>query len=236
MPHATSDAGPDVFPRGTLEFARVLAFSDGVFAIAMTLLVAGIAVPHVGPHDLGDALLDQRNAVFAFFLSFFVIGYYWIAHHLFFALLASVDRSLVRENVVYLGLIAFLPFPTALIGRYDQTPVAVALYAAAVALASGMETVMFRHVRRVGALRRPMSDFAYAHAMVRSLAPCAVFIGSIPIALLHPIVATASWVLLFPLERFLQRREDAGRRAYPGGPLREERDDVRARSLLGRAR
>jgi uncharacterized membrane protein len=236
MRDANSDAGPDVFPRETLEFSRVLAFSDGVFAIAMTLLVAGIAVPDVGPHDLGDALLDQRNAVFAFFLSFAVIGYYWIAHHLFFALLAFVDRSLVRENLVYLGLIAFLPFPTALIGRYDQTPVAVALYAAAVALASGMETLMFRHVRRAGALTRPMSDFAYAHAMVRSLAPCAVFLASIPIALLHPIAATASWVLLFPLERVLQRREDGGRRPYPRGPVRAEHDDVRARSLFGRVR
>jgi uncharacterized membrane protein len=236
MRDADSDAGPDVFPRGSLEFARVLAFSDGVFAIAMTLLVAGIAVPDVGPHALGDALLDQRNAVFAFFLSFSVIGYYWIAHHLFFALLAFVDRSLVRENLVYLGLIAFLPFPTALIGRYDQTPVAVALYAAAVALASGMDSLMFRHVRRAGALTRPMSDFAYAHAMVRSLAPCAVFLGSIPIALLHPIVATASWVLLFPLERFLQRREDAGRRPYPRGPASENERDMRATSFFGRVR
>jgi uncharacterized membrane protein len=196
---------PGTFVRGSTEFARVLAFSDGIFAIAMTLLVAGISVPSVPQAELLDALLDRWDDLLAFFLSFAVIGFYWLAHHAFFALLGALDTHLVRLNLFYLGLIAFLPFPTALIGRYDRTAVAVGLYAAVLAVASGLETIMFRRARNAGALLHPVPDDAYRHYVMRSLAPCVVFAASMPLALIHPIAAMLSWMLIFPIERLLRR-------------------------------
>ena len=84
--------------RGDEEFARVLAFSDGLFAIAMTLLVVGIAVPELsnpGERELWDALRELDSAYVSFFISFVVIGRYWIAHHQFFRLLSKLDYGLI---------------------------------------------------------------------------------------------------------------------------------------------
>src|SRR3954451_12804727 len=92
------DAAPDTDPNPRyrrrsqeLEFDRVAFFSDAVFAIAMTLLVVGIGIPHVRESKLGEALSSKDAEIFSFFLSFGVIGAYWLAHHRFFTRLAAVD-------------------------------------------------------------------------------------------------------------------------------------------------
>src|SRR3954451_14817451 len=91
------DAAPDTEPNPRyrrrseeLEFDRVAFFSDAVFAIAMTLLVVGIGIPHVRDSELADTLRDKDNEIFSFFLSFIVIGFYWLAHHRFFSRLVAV--------------------------------------------------------------------------------------------------------------------------------------------------
>jgi hypothetical protein len=83
--------------------------------------------------------------------------------------------------------------------------VAVALYAAVLAVASGLDTVMFRRARDIDALLHPVPEDAYRHYVVRSMAPCVVFAVSMPLALLHPIAAMLSWMLIFPIERILRR-------------------------------
>jgi uncharacterized membrane protein len=136
----------------------VLAFSDGLFAIAMTLLVVAIGVPTLSDgdsvHELAEALNDLSPELISFFISFAVIGRYWAAHHLFFAQLARMDRGLIGLNLVYLAFVAFLPFPTALLGEYFDNPLSVVIYAVNVALVSGMEVVLFRHAHRAGLSRR----------------------------------------------------------------------------------
>ena len=91
-----------LFERGGEEFARVLAFSDGMFAIAMTLLVVGIAVPTLDVADssseLADALNDLSDAIVSFFISFAVIGRYWVAHHQLFSLLRGFDPGLISGS------------------------------------------------------------------------------------------------------------------------------------------
>ena len=186
-------------------FARVSGFSDGVFAIAMTLLVAGIEIPRVPKDELGDALADDWDAIVSYAVSFAVIGNYWLAHHRFFGRLAHIDDWLVRVNLAYLGLIAFLPFPTALFGRYDGDPAAVALYAGALACASAIETLMLWHARRVGALAREMSDAVFREIMTASLLPVAVFLASIALAFAHPAASIVAWLSIFALEWLLDR-------------------------------
>jgi uncharacterized membrane protein len=200
--------------RGSEEFVRVLAFSDGVFAIAMTLLVAGLAVPDVAGSELVRALLEEYDDLFAFALSFAVIGFYWMAHHRFFRLLAFVDDGLVRINLAYMGLIAFLPFPTALLARYDGAATAVAMYACAVAAASLVEVLMLRRARRTGALTDAMDDDEYRHALEASMAPVAVFFASVPVAFAHPVAGMATWALIYPVEWAMRRRRNE--RARPG--------------------
>jgi uncharacterized membrane protein len=193
------------FDRGTDEYSRVINFSDAVFAIAMTLLVAGIEVPTGSSESLARQLLDERGQIIAFFVSFAVIGYYWLAHHRMMSLIQRVDPPFIVANLVYLALIAFLPFPTSLIGEDPDVAVAVILYAVVTSLASGMETVLYLSARRSGALRVRVTAAQHRQWIVASLIPVAVFAASIPISLVSPMWAMSSWVLVWPLERFADR-------------------------------
>src|SRR5436190_9845326 len=141
MVGAHAQPRPAGYVRGSEEFSRVLGFSDGVFAIAMTLPVVGIAIPTLSDGgdvgQLADALNDRVANFVSFFISFAVIGRYWAAHHQFFARLARIDNGMIAINLVYLAFIAFLPFPTGLLGKYFENPLSVALYAVVVAIVSG---------------------------------------------------------------------------------------------------
>ena len=102
------------------ETARIEAFSDGVFAIAITLLVLDLKVPHDLPETAGlsRALLNQWPAYLAFITSFATIGIMWINHHRLFALIKRSDHSLLVLNGLLLLFVTFVPFPTAIVAEY----------------------------------------------------------------------------------------------------------------------
>ena len=98
---------------------RIETFSDGVFAIAITLLVIEIGVPRLeGGESLEHALGDLWPQYSAYVLSFVMIGIYWANHHAFFKLFVRTDHVFLMLNVFFLMCIAFLPFPTAVLGEY----------------------------------------------------------------------------------------------------------------------
>lgn len=204
------------FERGGEEFGRVLAFSDGMFAIAMTLLVVGIVVPPNGDSvsELANELGDLSDAIVSFFISFAVIGRYWVAHHQMFSLLRAFDRGLISLNLVYLGFIAFLPFPTALLGTYFDNPLAVSVYAAAVAIVSGMEVVLVRHAYRHSLFAKSMPEETYRWGVIGSLSPVLFFGLSIPIAFASTGLAIAVWFAAIPFGVLVDRRAPDGVRAY----------------------
>jgi uncharacterized membrane protein len=112
---------PDSDPHSHTQ--RIEAFSDGVFAIATTLLIIEIAVPDVhGGGDLTRRLLDLWPQYLAYALSFFTIGVYWANHHSFFRLFHATDHFFLMLNVFFLMTIAFIPFPTAVLGDYLKDP------------------------------------------------------------------------------------------------------------------
>lgn len=105
------------------ETGRVEAFSDGVFAIAITLLILEIKVPHdVAPGELGTALLHQWPSFLAFLASFFTIGVMWMNHHRLFTLIGAADEALIAINLLLLLGITWVPFPTALLAGHLTTP------------------------------------------------------------------------------------------------------------------
>lgn len=189
-----------------LEFDRVAFFSDAVFAIAMTLLVVGIGIPHVADGHLQHALGGKRLEIFSFFLSFVVIGFYWLGHHRFFATLQRVDRRFMELNLIYLAAIAFMPFPTALVGQYGNEEIAVILYAATLAVASALEALLLWRAHLKGFMRVRLTDDGFRWSMLASLAPVAVFLLSIPVAFAAgPEWALYTWALIFPLEMIVDR-------------------------------
>jgi uncharacterized membrane protein len=117
------------------ENARIEAFSDGVFAIAITLLILEIKVPpHESIHsvnDLWNGLLQLWPSYFAFFLSFGIILVSWVNHHYLFNVVEKSSRHFLYANGFLLLTITFMPFPTALLAQYIGTEYvkpAVALY------------------------------------------------------------------------------------------------------------
>jgi len=115
------------------ETSRVEAFSDGVFAIAITLLILEIRVPHLPPEAGSGALAAALRALWpsfvAFVASFGAILTMWINHHEFFRFLHRVDRPFLYSNGFLLLLVTFVPFPTALVAAYLDRPGAEAAMA-----------------------------------------------------------------------------------------------------------
>jgi uncharacterized membrane protein len=213
-----ADSARKLFPRGTDEFTRVLAFSDAVFAIAMTLLVVGIAQPVLEDPESGSELLDrlgeQESEFISFFISFAVIGRYWAAHHRFFGILRAMDGPLIALNLVYLAFIAFLPYPTDVLGNFFENPVAVATYAVAVAIVSGLEVVLFRRAYSAHLLEREMPAAIYRWVVLSSTLPVLMFLLSVPIAFVSSVLAVVCWFLTYPAELLLDARKPVDADAY----------------------
>jgi uncharacterized membrane protein len=180
----------------TIEFARIVAFTDGVFAIAITVLVLGIDVPEQLPDaNLHDFLLDSWPQLFAYFLSFAVIGRFWLSHHRVFSTLHDFDRRLLVLNLVYLSFVVLIPFPTNLLGEYGSEADAVVLYAFVIGSASLLSTLMLRSALHRGHVAPGQrTDAAEMASGARSAA--LVFYASIPIALLSPVAAQLFWLVL----------------------------------------
>lgn len=191
----------------------MLTFSDGVFAIAMTLLVVTVIVPTVPPgsddRSLGRALEGLVPAFVSFVVSFAVIGRYWRAHHRFFAVLESMDSRLVNLNLVFLGLIAFVPFPTDILGDHFGA-LAVSFYAIVMALVSAMEVVLFQSAHHAGLLRRDISSREYWWFVGMSLSPVVCFLASVPVAAVSPVLAVVVWFLPFAAHGLTRRRRPPG--------------------------
>jgi uncharacterized membrane protein len=198
-----------VYRRGSEEFGRVVAFSDGIFAIAMTLLIVAVAVPTISDADsvgdLADALNDQSEAYITFFISFAVIGRYWVAHHQFFSFLGRLDLQLIWVNLLYLAFIAFLPFPTDLLGTYFENPLSVSVYAACVAIVSGLEVVMLRRAFRAELFARDIPEPVYRWGVLASTAPVLFFVLSIPVAFLSTTAAVLMWFGPVPFSLIIRR-------------------------------
>jgi uncharacterized membrane protein len=124
--------------------ARVLALTDGVFAIIITLLVLEIHVPELTQgHSLNQALGEIRPSLVAFVISFILAGMYWVGHRDLFALIRRTDRGLVWLNIVYLLPLCLLPFGAGMLGRYDTEPVALRIYGLLLVAIAAMRVVIW---------------------------------------------------------------------------------------------
>ncbi|MCI4324624.1 MAG: DUF1211 domain-containing protein [Thermoplasmata archaeon] len=114
------------------DLSRILSLSDGVFAFAMTLLVLGLVLPIGAKGGAVAAYLQTQtfaSAMYAYILTFFVIGLWWQSHHLIFGYIQQYDRVLVRVNSVFLVTIAILPFATIVLNAAGNAPVGVGFFA-----------------------------------------------------------------------------------------------------------
>jgi uncharacterized membrane protein len=192
-----------------VEFARIVAFSDGVFAIAITLLVLNLSVPAEIPgDDLTSVLWEQRFDLLAYALSFAVIGRFWVVHHRVFGELTGFNGRLIGLNLFYLAWIVLIPFSSQVLGEHAGDTGAVVVYAVNLAAVTLIGDLMFADARRAGLLAS--SADSYDEGRRRGLTSAAIFLASVPIAFLNAHVAPYLWLGLF-LEPVRRRRARAKR-------------------------
>jgi uncharacterized membrane protein len=179
-----------------VEFSRIVSFSDGVFAIAITLLVLGLTVPEHST-DLTQALLDNHNDLLAYAISFAVLGKYWLAHHRFFSILERFDGTLMGLNLMYLAFIALVPFTSGVLGDYDNNTAAIVLYAINMILVSGTFSAQVVYSYRNGLVRPEARALERRYAGPANLIVVGVFLVSIPVAFASPLAATLMWLVIF---------------------------------------
>lgn len=166
---------------------RLIFFSDGVFAIAITLLVLNVALPVLQPGsvstDLPSALLATVPRLFAYALSFLVIGAYWMAHQRTFHYIERYDRRLAWLNLFFLLFVALVPFPTGVLSEYGDQLVAVILYAATLAITGLLLSVLWLYASHNHRLVAKMLSAQHIHATtLRNAVAPVVFLASIGIA------------------------------------------------------
>jgi uncharacterized membrane protein len=151
-----------------VETGRLEAFADGVFAIAVTLLVLAIAVPENGER-LGAQLVDQWPQYLAYALSFVTIGIMWVNHHAVLTHFARTDRAFLFLNIGLLMCVAFVPFPTALVAEHLRSSDAALTYG----LTMTVTAIFFSGVWHYGRLRllRPDADMREVRGITRSYIP-----------------------------------------------------------------
>ncbi len=117
---------------GVLSTNRIEAFSDGVFAVAITLLVINLQVPQITSSLVSSELVPKLGELWPKFLSyalsFVIVGIYWVAHHNTFHYIKRSDRTLLWLNILMMMCIVFIPFPTALLGQYPEQQISVIIY------------------------------------------------------------------------------------------------------------
>jgi uncharacterized membrane protein len=191
LPVATDESPEE---RG-FDYDRTVALSDGVFAIALTLLVLNIGVPSRVVHGkLGSGLLDHNTEFQSYALSFAVIAVLWVRHHTFFRDLEKIDGRITLLNLAYLGFVAFLPYPTRIVGQFGGEPASIALYAITVAIIATIGGIMRTYALREGLLSE-QGRTELAGREHWAIVP-AIFLASIPVAYASPKLAELLWLLL----------------------------------------
>ncbi len=182
--------------------SRTEAFSDGVFAIAITLLVLDIDIPESQLHHLVRAILHQWPSYLAYATSFITIGGIWLAHHSIFRRLRWANTRIIRVNLALLMAVSFLPFPTRLVAeslRVGESTerVAVIFYGANLWAIALLFSALWRTVSSDRALLRPDVTDADMAAIGRASTPSVGFyvIGT-AVAVLAPRVAAIAFLVI----------------------------------------
>lgn len=183
------------------ELDRLISLSDGVFAFAMTLLIVSVEVPDLSDDQARTQLVSDVSSlwgqILSYVIGFLVIAFLWGSHRRIFSRVRDFDDWLTKLSIVLLMFVAFLPFPTGLLGQYGNLAFPAMFYAAIISCISFILILILDHLdqhRRL--MTRDGKDFDFARAKTRHLVTAAVFILSIPITWFIPGYGQFFWFLL----------------------------------------
>jgi uncharacterized membrane protein len=194
-----ADTGRDDLP----DVARLLSLSDGVVAIALTLLVLQLAVPSKLSHPDNAGTLwhhlvykDHGDQFISYLISFYVIAQFWLAHHRVFRHVAGHEEGLAWWNFAFLFTITIMPFTSNLLGDYASNPLAVDIFAVNLLLASLATQAVGIYGRRRGLLVAGTTTESMEAGRVRSLAVVAAVSLSVGLAWVSTDIAKYCWLLI----------------------------------------
>jgi len=178
---------------------RFEAFSDGVFAFAITLLVLGLAVPplrHPAEAQLRDAVLSLWPSVVAYALSFAVIGIMWQNHHALFRLVERIDRKAVALNLILLSGTVLIPFATSTLGAYPAMHTSTLLYGLVLSYCSIAYNLLLAHLIASGAFVSTLSKERLARTVVAYRVGLGTYIAATLLALAVPLLSFFAYVAI----------------------------------------
>jgi uncharacterized membrane protein len=199
---ATNPSPEQPHTKPSLTTRRLEALSDGVIAIAATLLVLEIKNVPVSTNSLGDALLQKWPSYLGYLISFSVIGLIWVAHHGMFERVHAVDRSLLFLNLALLLLVGFIPFPTEILARFlneggTDASVATAFYSFVMTLIGVVFTLQWWHLARHPHLMvDTVTETQLRRSLRLSVVSPIVYGLTIPIAFLSPWICVVVYVMI----------------------------------------
>jgi uncharacterized membrane protein len=161
---------------------RLEAFSDGVIAILITIMVLDLKVP--ASHEPA-ALIGLWPVFLSYLLSFLVIAIYWVNHHELFHLCRYVNNAVLWSNMFFLLCISLIPFATAYMGENNFTSFPTALYGATLLLA-GLSFVPMRHAVERQLDGDPTHRLAGRRSAIKNYVSVALYAVSVPLAFVHP--------------------------------------------------
>jgi TMEM175 potassium channel family protein len=183
--------------------SRLEAFSDGVFAVAITLLALNITVEGPGRVSLQHQLWEHRWSFGAYLLSFFIIGIIWVNHHVLIKSIALVDRTLLFLNLVLLLFVVLIPFSTATVAQYlpvsgssdsaieASVKVAMVLYSAVLLGMSAGFGLIFEWTLHGDHRIEPLPPQAHWPARLRFVGGASVYVVAIVVSLFNAYAAFA---------------------------------------------
>ena len=181
---------------------RISAITDGVIAIAITLLVLNLDVPQVTGADRGEELAERIIAMlpeFEIYLSSFaVIGFYWYAHHQIFKYIQGHDAALVWLNLAFLLTITLLPFLSELVGDYGDLELPLVLYFSVMALTALIQTAIWSYASRNHLfIDSRISGKMIRHQTLKTVLPAVAFVLGIIVSYFELGLARRAYFLVF---------------------------------------
>jgi len=205
-----TDAG-ERRPEADRGLDRIVNLSDGVFAIAITLLILDIRVPEIPEGMVATELPGELLALWpkylGYLLSFLGISVFWNIHNSIFRAIRSYDRGLIWLNFLFLMFVAFLPFPTSLLGEYGNYQLPVAIYAGTLAVSRLLLTMLYWYVTSANRSIAEAQDPATVRFfLIRGLTIPGIFLLSIAVSFYSVSAAIWSWVALIVVDAVILRR------------------------------
>ena len=183
---------------------RVMALTDGVFAIIMTLLVLDIHVPQLtGGESLASGLLTIWPNLVVYVVSFILTGLYWVAHRDMFTLIRSVDRGLVWLNILYMLPVALVPFAASLLAEYSLDALALRVYGLLLIVISLMRLLLWYYISsRPGLLLEQVDRRTLLTGAATAIVPALLYGVAMILAGLVPYVSLGIYAVV-PLLYFI---------------------------------